>query len=334
MELHVPVPEWADRVVSDLTDMDRAPHPVDARKVARFTLRLPDDVHFEYGFLDAEGRVHADPENPERADNPWYRELSRARGPEYRPHPLADPDPDLATGTTRRLRVADPEPSHGERRVTLYEPAGLTGPAPLLVVHDGTAYLRIARLPAVLEASIADGRVRPARVAFVDPVRPDARQAEYGFGESYLRFALGTLLPRLREEADASETHLLGASLGGLAATRIAWAEPEAIRGLALQSPAFLGTPDEREFHRSERSWWLERLERSDAALPWRTYQEVGSLDWLHDVNERIAPHLAERTVAHRFQVRSAGHNWTFWRDGLADALEALLAPDPADAPR
>ena len=328
------VPDWAERVVSDLTDMDRAPHPVDARKVARFTLRLPDAVHFEYGFVDGRGRIRADPENPQRADNPWYPQLSRARGPAYRPHPLHAPDPELATGRTRRLRLPDPEAPRGERRATLYEPAGLRGPAPLLLVHDGTAYLRIARLPAVLEALIAAGRVRPARVAFVDPLSPAARRAEYGFGEAYLRFALRTLLPRLRDEADANATHLLGASLGGLAATRIAWAEPEGVQGLALQSAALLGAPDEREFHRSERSWLLERLERSDAALPWRTYQEVGTLDWLNDVNRRVAPRLAERVAAHRFETRAAGHNWTFWRDGLATALETLLAPDDDGAPR
>ncbi|MEX2502861.1 MAG: hypothetical protein WD336_10840, partial [Trueperaceae bacterium] len=62
-----------------------------------------------------------------------------------------------------------------------------------------------------------------------------------------------------------------------------------------------------------------------DAALPWRVHHEVGTLDWLHDVNEQVAPHLADRTDAYRFATRSAGHNWTFWRDGLADALTQLL---------
>jgi len=313
-------------VVSDLTDMDRAPRPVDASRVARFRLKLPDDVYFEYGFLDREGRLRADPEVAERADNPWYPELSCVRGPRYRVHPLASPDPEAARGRTRRLRVQDS--GGATRRVTLYEPAGLSGPAPLLLVHDGTAYQRIARLPAVLEALLTAGRVRPARLAFVDPSRPERRTEEYGFGDAYQAFLRDVLVPRLRDEADAEGgLLLLGASLGGLAATVLALHDPASVAGLALQSPAFLGAPDERTFHGTERSWLLDTLDADARALPWRIYQEVGTLDWLHDVNAKAAERLAQRTDAHRYEVRAAGHNWTFWRDGVAQALEHLLPP-------
>lgn len=326
MDLDVTVPAWARRLVSDHTDMDRAPRPVDASRVSRFRLSLPDDVHFEYAFLDGEGRMRADPGNPERADNPWYPEVSRARGPAYRPHPLAAPDPAGATGETRRLRIDDP--AGGSRRVALYTPAGADGALPLVVVHDGTAYQRIARLPAVLEALLEAGRARPARLAFVDPSRPEARRREYGFGEDYRRFAREALLPTLREESVAEGgLYLMGASLGGLAAVTAAMDAKEPVAGLALQSPALLGAPDEREFHGSHRSWLREMLHDSDASWPWRVYQEVGTLDWLADVNREVAELLSGRVRDHRFETRSAGHNWTFWRDGAAEALAFLLAP-------
>lgn len=326
MELDVTVPPWARQVVSDHTDMDRSPHPVDATRVARFRLELPDDVYFEYAFVDGEGRMRADPANPEHGDNPWYPEVSCARGPDYRPHPLASPDPEMATGESRRLRIEDP--SGGSRRVTLYTPSGASGPLPLVLVHDGTAYARIARLPAVLEALVREGRARPARLAFVDPSRPDLRREEYGFGDDYRRFAREALLPRLREEAEAEGgTLLMGASLGGLASLVVAMEATTPVAGLALQSPALLGAPDEREFHRSRRSWLRERLDSSDATWPWRIYQEVGTLDWLADVNREVAERLPGRVEEHRFETRSAGHNWTFWRDGVAEALAFLLAP-------
>jgi len=327
MQLEVPVPPWARHVASDRTDMDRAPRPIDPTAVRRFKVPLPDDVYYEYAFLDADGRMRADPANPDRADNPWYPEVSCVRGPAYRPDPLAAPDPEAARGALRRLRLPDGE--GGVRRMALYEPAGLTGPAPLAIVHDGTAYQRIARLPALFETLIASGRARPARLAFLDPSRPAARRAEYGFGEAYLRALTHELLPRLRDEADAvGGTIWIGPSLGGLAALRAAWQAPEATAGLVLQSPALLGTPDERDFHRSERSWWLETLARDDRALPWRVAQEVGTFDWLHDVNVEAAAALESRVDAQRFVTRSAGHNWTFWRDGLAEAIAFVLAPD------
>ena len=327
MQLEVTVPPWARQVVSDRTDMDRAPRPIDPTAVRRFKVPLPDDVYYEYAFLDAEGRMRADPNNPERADNPWYPEVSCVRGPGYRAHPLAAPDPQAARGELRRLRM--PDGAGGVRRVALYQPAGLTGPAPLAIVHDGTAYQRIARLPALLETLVAEGRARPARLAFLDPSRPAARQVEYGFGERYLREVTRELLPRLRDQADAEGgTVWIGASLGGLAALRAAWEAPEATAGLVLQSPALLGTPDERDFHGGHRSWWLETLAHDDRALPWRVAQEVGTFDWLHDVNVEAAAALAPRVDARRFVTRSAGHNWTFWRDGLAEGIAFVLAPD------
>lgn len=329
MELNVTVPPWARHVVSDRTDMTRAPQEIDPTKVARFRVPLPDDVYYEYAFLDGEGEMRADPDNPDRADNPWYPEVSCVRGPDYHPHPLSSPDPAAARGTLRRLRLPDGE--GGERRAALYEPAGLEGPAPLAIAHDGTAYQRIAQLPALLETLIEQERVRPVRIAFLDPLRPDRRTAEYGFGETYQRILSSSLVPRLRDEADAvGGTYWIGCSLGGLAALVAASQAPAATAGLVLQSPALLGTPDDPTFHGSERSWWLDelvRLERSGETLPWRIAQEVGRFDWLHDVNEEAATHYEERLAAHRFEVRSAGHNWTFWRDGLADALAFVLDP-------
>lgn len=327
MQLEVTVPPWARHVVSDRTDMDRAPRPIDPSAVRRFRVPLPDDVYYEYAFLDADGRMRADPDNPNRADNPWYPEVSCVRGPDYRPHPLARPDAVRASGRLRRVRL--PDGSGTERRVAIYEPDGLTGPAPLAVVHDGTAYQRIAHLPALLELLVGQGRAVPARLAFLDPGRPDLRRSEYGFGEAYLHGLTRELLPRLRDAADATGgTVWIGASLGGLAALRAAWEAPEATAGLVLQSPALLGTPDERDFYRSRRSWWLDALARDDRALPWRVAQEVGTFDWLHDVNVEAAAALDPRVAAARFTTRSAGHNWTFWRDGLAEGIAFVLAPE------
>ena len=117
MNLRLTVPEWATHVVSDLTDMDRNPHPVDAGRVSSFTLSLPDDVYFEYANLDAQVKMRADPGRAERADNPWYAEVSAVTGPDYRPDRYANPV-DLPTGETKRLRLESRVLS-GTRRLSL-----------------------------------------------------------------------------------------------------------------------------------------------------------------------------------------------------------------------
>ena len=324
MQAEITIPSWATHLVSDHTDMDRSPHPVDAAKVSSFKLTFPDDVYFEYAFLDQEGRMKADPRNELRGKNPWYPEVSAITGPEYRPGRFAELPDEQATGSLDRHRL-ESDPLKGVRRINVYTPEDRTdSELPLLLVQDGTAFLRLAGLPTVLEALIEEGRVRPARLVFVEPAD---RTSEYGFEEDYRDFTLEELLPFLqRTYASSEERLLLGASLGGLVSATLALLHPEVFRGVATFSGAFLGTPDDRDFYRSQESWVVERV-RQSGKLPLRWYSEVGTIEWLTDVNRELHKVLLEKGSEHEYRERNAGHNWTNWRNGLADALEFLLRP-------
>ena len=153
MNVTIHIPDWATHIVSDHTDMERDPHPVDASKVAKFSFELPDDAYFEYAFLDADGKMRADPQNETKADNPWYPNASAVLGPDYRADPYADIKEKLATGETRRHRL---ESAHlnQTRRLTFYTPKGFENASlPCVYVQDGTAYFRIAKLNEVLRRS-------------------------------------------------------------------------------------------------------------------------------------------------------------------------------------
>lgn len=325
MEITIEIPSWATHVVSDLTDMDRDPHPVDASKVSSFALELPDDVYFEYGFIDREGEIRPDPNHDRRAENPWYPNASAVVGPEYEPDPYATVDSDRATGELRRHRWESG--ILGEvRRMSVYTPAGHDGPLPTIVLQDGTAYNRVARLPAVLEALLADGRVAPARLVMVEPTD---RMREYAFNEHYRRFVLEEVLARVQDEhAEPDELFFMGVSLGGLFSLTMALEQPGVAAGVATQSGAFLGTPQAREHYQTDRSWILQALTEGPE-LPQRVYTEVGTLEWLTDVNRRVHEHLDRADVQHAYQERHAGHNWVNWRNGLATALQFLI-PAPA----
>jgi len=323
MRLDVRVPDWARQVISDLTDMHRRPHPVDARRVARFSLDLPDDVRFEYAFVDAEGRVRADPERGAGGRNPWYAEVSEVRGPDYRPNPLASPPVPARPWPLRRHRIESR--AFGEtRRVSVASPPDAHGPLPVVVLHDGVAYQRLARSADVLAELVRQGRARPAHLAFVEP---GDRLVEYAWDERHLRFVQDEVRAAVAaHHPTGAGWWAMGASLGGLAAATLALRAPDDWLGVVAQGGAFLGTPDDRRHHGVEASWLAERLE-GGAGSHLRWVLDVGTLDWLHPIHRRVQAALAAHGADVALAERAAGHNWGCWRDGLAGALAAALQP-------
>ncbi len=325
MNVRIEIPEWARKLASDHTDIDRAPRAVDSRKVSSFTLELPDDVYYEYGFIDAEGKLRADPTNPEPARNPWYPGLSAVYGPGYTASPYAELHEKEVQGSVERVRLESSLLGR-VRRLSVYTPPGFGRDTdlPTVLAFDGIAFQRIAGLPQVLEALLGEGEVRPARLVFVEP---EDRNGEYGFGAEYLRHLQDELLPHLEAQYGANgELHLMGASLGGLMSARLLLSAPERFAGIATFSGAFLGTPQQRDFYSSEESWLLDRL-RSGEALPVRWHLQVGTIEWLHGVNRELKDLLEEKGYEYAYLERNAGHNWVNWRNGLAQAVQFLLAP-------
>lgn len=323
MNVELISPEWAVELLSDLTDMQRAPQPLAPGGGERIRYELPDDAYFEYAFSDARGEIRPDPANPVRGDNPWFRAVSAVKGPDYRASEFAKLPPELARGETRRLRVRSEALGGEERRMIAYTPSGARQRwLPLLIVQDGVAFYRLAGLHLVGEALLGGGRIRPAHYVFVEP---NDRNAEYAFSLAYREFLVEELLPLLDRELPTSGERLwMGASLGGLLSATVAFTRPDAVHGLATLSGAFLGTPEEPEFFESGKSWVLERI-LAGVQLPARWYLEVGTLEWLTEINRAVAEAIAARGAEHRFVTRSAGHNWTNWRNALAPTLEHLL---------
>lgn len=324
MQVDFTVPDWATHVISDLTDMERSPHKVDASKVSKFSVDLPDNAYFEYAFLDNEGELRPDPENPRQADNPWFPGASAVTGPHYVPSPYASLEPTLATGQTERHRLESSFLDE-KRRVTVYTPGGFEDAAlPCIYVQDGTAYFRLANLHLVLEKLLAEGRVRPAHLVFIEPTE---RSIEYPFFEPYQTFVKDELFAYVAEHhAVTDERIMMGASLGGLFSATFALTEPGLVAGVVAQSGAFLGTPADKDFYRSRASWVLEAL-KGRQTLEQRWYLEVGTLEWLTDINRSIRDVLDDKGYSYCYAERNAGHNWTNWRNGLADALKFALQP-------
>ena len=323
MRLDVRVPAWATHLISDHTDMHRRPQRVNAVRVPRFALHLPDDVRFEYAFLDADGRVRADPERGATGRNPWYAEVTEVRGPAYAPDPLADPPAPAVPWPVTRHRVASR--AFGEaRRFVVASPPEVHGPLPVVVLHDGVAYQRLARGADLMAELVRRGRACPAHLVFVEPAE---RRREYAWDERHVRFVHDEVRPLVAEHhRTGSGWWAMGASLGGLAAATLALRAPDDWSGVIAQGGAFLGSPELRRHHGVEDSWLADRLE-SGAGAHLRWVLEVGTLDWLLAVNRRVRDALDAFGTDLRYRELPVGHNWGGWRDALPEVLVAALDP-------
>ncbi len=318
MNITIQVPIWAKFIVSDFSDIERNPQEVSGTV---WTFELPDDAYFEYGFADAEGKVQPDPNNPIKADNPWHPNLSSITTPTYKPDVYANLSV-KAEGRVLRPRV---ESDHLQqtRRMIVYTPKGFENQAlPTVYVQDGVAYYRIAKLAEVLEHLLQGNLIRPAHLVFIEPID---RFEEYRFNPNYHSFIVKELLPLIDKELQTtSERVVMGASLGGLMSAILALEHPDLFQTVITQSGAFLGSPDEPDFYRGKSSWVLETLQAREH-LPLRWYTETGTIEWLTDINRKVHEVLEQKGYEHAYAERSAGHNWTNWRNGLGAALKFAL---------
>ena len=306
--IYVSPPANAAAFIADVTDWMHNPRPLEGP----FALELPRGAYLEYAFLDAAGRPFADPDNPRRAENPWY-DYARAVGlPGARRPPRY---PDRLVGRVERLRVR----SH---QVVVYEPP--EPPRACLLVFDGTAYYRIGRMAQALEALTAAGRAVPARLVFSEP---RSRETEYRFSSETEGLVLDAILPEVEGLFGPVERRgLWGASLGGLTALWLALRHPDVFSLTAAQSPALRAVPGGSDA-RNDPEWLLERYAASPR-LPQRVIVQTGLLEWLLPSVRRFAALLAERGISHAYFEYPSGHNWFTWRLGLVDGLLEVLGSD------
>jgi enterochelin esterase-like enzyme len=318
MKVTISIPEWAKFIISDFTDMDRSPQAVVA---SEWSFDLPDNAYFEYGFLDADGKLQPDPTNPVKADNPWFPNTSAILAPNYKADIYANPTA-KAEGRILRPRIESAYLKQ-TRRVIIYTPRGFENQAlPVLYVQDGVAYYRITRLAEVLEQLLEEDLIRPAHLAFIEPID---RLADYRFNTNYRAFITDELLPMIDKELQTTlERIAMGASLGGLVSATLALEHPEHFQTVVAQSGAFLGSPAELDFYKGKSSWVLETLQQREH-VPIRFYTETGTIEWLTDINRKVHKVLEQKGYDHVYAERNAGHNWVNWRNGLGNALRFAL---------
>jgi enterochelin esterase family protein len=299
-------------------------------------LELPEGSRVEYQIEVRRGDHHErfnDPLNPKVSHSP-VGSSSVCFGSGYTTPDWVEPDPEARPGELVDLML----PSRALRRdvqLRLYLPARFRRSAryPLLVVHDGSDFLRYSAAKTVLDNLIHRLDVAETVVAFVDP---GDRLTEYADSAAHARFVNRELVPQLEVDfplvGRRDGRALLGSSFGAVAALSAAYRSPQTYGSLALMSGSFVFT-DIGSDHGGGPAFdpvvkFVNRYRARPRHVADRVFVSCGVYEPLIIRNRSMVPTFESAGMEVRFVEARDGHSWENWRDRLRDAL-SWIYPGP-----
>ena len=325
--------ESAPRLISDLTDWDAHPKafkrlsPTSSRAsnkaIWSCSLTVARDAYVEYAFRDPETREHIlDPWNKRTVSNGLGNRNNFFYMPETMPSPFSMRRADVPTGKLSRHRVdAGWLQDDGERDVYLFKPP-TKEPVPLLIVYDGPEYLQRGRLATIVNNLIADGRIRPIAMAFLQNGR-SRRSVEYFCSDATLSWLEREVLPLARKHLRLIDSRqqpgaygVLGCSASGLMSMYTGLRMPEIFSKVLCQSGVF-------SLH--GRDFAVKDLVRYGHARDVKIWMDIGTLDELLEDNRSLTALLREKNYSFTYREFSGGHNYTAWRDDIWRGLEEMF---------
>jgi enterochelin esterase-like enzyme len=297
--------------------------PRSGERIWSCSLTLPRDAYVEYKFYDSITQEEfLDPLNRHTVNNGVGSRNNFFYMPETVPSPFSMRRAEVRGGTLTRHRVdADFLQDDGAREVYLYKPH-TNKPVPLLIVYDGYDYLRRAKLATIVDNLIAEKRICPLALAFLQNGR-SRRSVEYFCSDATIHWLEQEVLPLTRKhlrlldiEEHPGAYGVLGASAGGLMSMYTGFRMREIFGKVICQSGVF--GLDGRDFA-------VVDLARYGHARDLKIWMDVGTLDELLEDNRRMVALLDKRQYNVTYREFSAGHNYTAWRDDVWRGLEALF---------
>lgn len=317
------------------------PDPLKMRRVGEsdlwaVTTVLPEGSRVEYQIEVRKGDDHQrfnDPLNPWLAHSPMgSSSVCAASG--YQVPDWVAPDPEARPGSLIQQVI----PSKALRRdqpIHIYLPARFNRAQryPLLVVHDGTDYLKFAEMKTVLDNLIHRLDVDPLIAVFVPP---GDRLKEYANYAPHARFIARELVPLLIDGLPVREEPewrcLMGSSFGGIASLSTAVRYPDFFGSLLLQSASLVFT-DIGFDHGGGPAFdpvvkFVNKYRAKPTRVVDRIYMTCGTYEPLITANRSMVPVFRHTGTRVHYTEARDGHNWDDWRDRLGDGLSWLF-PGP-----
>lgn len=248
---------------------------------------------------------------------------SEIRMPGWKVDPAQVKRPGVPTGTLESRRISSTHLGY-EVGYSIYLPAGTSVTAlPTFYVTDGSEYLdpRLGNMTATLDNLIADKKIPPLRVVFVDARDPSAlqnnrRMQEMSLNEKYLMFFTDELIPAVEGAAaplgQPNSRGILGTSLGGLNSAYFAFKRPDVFNRVGIQSPAFWYKPE------------IYPIVEQSAAKSLTIAMTAGTIYDTSDEARKMKAVFDKLGHSCLYLETAEGHSWGNWRNLLDDVLTAL----------
>jgi enterochelin esterase family protein len=176
----------------------------------------------------------------------------------------------------------------------------------------------------VVDNLIAQGRIRPIALAFVDNGGQKSRTVEYACNEAMLVFLMTEVIPLAKAElklldidTNPGKYGVCGASMGGLMAMYIGLRLPQVFGNVLSQSGAFSWAGYEMVVFDL-----LAYAEKRSLNI----WMDIGKYDLpgLLESNQRMKDVLTQQSYRLTYREYNAGHNYAAWRDEIWRGLEAV----------
>lgn len=187
----------------------------------------------------------------------------------------------------------------------------------VMYFQDGGEYLKSAKAIEIQESLVKERKIDPFIMVFIDSKE---RNKEYWASDEYAKFLADEVVPeidkRYRTVANRDGRALIGASLGGVTSLWAAMKYPQVFSRVGAQSASFW----------IDNSRVEKELEKLDPAVNnFKFYLDDGTLEGVED-SRRVNVLLRGKGFDVRYVEGESGHNWTSWRDRLADAFITLMS--------
>ncbi|MBI5216394.1 MAG: hypothetical protein HY960_11635 [Ignavibacteriae bacterium] len=285
---------------------------------------IPRSGRMEYKFIVDEQWI-LDPFNKQKAPG-GFGENSEIRSKEYHPPKDIEHQQRVARGKIDTMYV---ESKLLNRRIPtfIYTPVGVSKETrlPTLFVTDGGEYISLGKMTNVLDNLIAERRIKPVLVVFVDPrsdltdQRTNHRREDYTANDSFLDFIEHELAQKIERSYPATHSakdrYIMGASLGGLISTYMVMLRSHFIKNCAAQSPAY-----------NQANKAIMKLFDQMIRLDVNVYIDTGTINDTQEEAKTVSQLLQEKGATVTYAEYPEGHNWSNWRARIDDVLEYFFS--------